>query len=73
MKKMLASFAAALGVFAMLFSATANAALDPAIATGLTGIQTDGTTLNGLVVPVMMTLLGMVIVIKLIKRFGNKI
>lgn len=51
----------------------ASAALDPSIATGLTGIQTDATSLNTLVVPVVFAILSMLIIIKLIKRFGNKL
>lgn len=51
----------------------ANAALDPAVAEGINGIKADASELNGLVVPVIIAILGMVIVIKLVKRFGNKI
>ena len=51
----------------------ANAALDPAVAAGVESIKSDAAELNGLVVPVVIAVLAMVIVIKLVKRFGNKI
>lgn len=57
----------------LLASSPAFATLDPSIATGLTGIQTDATSLAGLVWPVLFTILGFIIMMKLAKRFGNKI
>ncbi len=74
MLKYVKSAAVALfGALAFVAAAPSFAALDPSVATGLTGIQTDATSLNALIVPVVIAILGMLIVVKLIKRFGNKI
>jgi len=61
------------GLFVAAFGLSANAALDPSIATGITGLVTDATSLNGLIVPAMFAIFGMVLMIKLVKRFGNKL
>lgn len=52
---------------------SAHAAIDASVGTAITGIVTDATSLNSLIVPAVITVLGMGVVIKLIKRFGNKI
>lgn len=59
------------GAFATLEAA--NAAIDTSVSTALQAVQTDAGTLNGIVTPIIISVLGMFIVIKLIKKFGNKI
>ena len=51
----------------------ANAALDSSVATAFTAVQTDAVALSAIVVPIVVAILGLVITIKLIKRFGSKI
>lgn len=56
--------------------ATANdamAALPASVGTSITAIETDGTAIFDLVFPVIAAFTGLVIVIKLFKRFSNKI
>jgi hypothetical protein len=72
-KKMSAVVGAVVGAVIGASVGSAQAALDPSIATGLTSIQTDATSLAGLVWPVLFTILGFLIMMKLAKRFGNKI
>jgi hypothetical protein len=62
-------------VFASLvgFVGTASATIDPSVATAFTGIQTDATSLSGIVTPIVVAILGLLIVMKLIKRFGSKL
>lgn len=62
-------------MFAMLMGliGQAHAALDPAIGTAFTAVETDAKALSAIVVPIVVTILGLMIVIKLIKRFGNKL
>lgn len=66
--------AAALGLSA---SQPAHAELDTAVATALTtaftGAVEDATELQALVIPAIIGIMVLTIVIKLIKRFGNKI
>lgn len=52
---------------------SAFAALPTGVDTALAGVQTDATSLMAIVAPVVIAILGMTLVIKLIKRFGNKI
>lgn len=52
---------------------SAHAALDASIGTGITAVVTDATALQALIVPAVVTVLGLSLVVKLIKRFGNKI
>lgn len=68
-----AAFSAGVALVSAFAAGAANATLDPSISTGITGIQTDATSLNGLVMPVVVAILGMIVVYKLVKRFGNKI
>jgi len=56
-----------------LMSLNAYAALPASVATTVTGIQTDMEDLFDIVFPVVAIALGLVVVIKLFKRFGNKI
>ena len=69
MKKVLLLVASMLAVFA----STAHAALDASIATAFTAVQADAVALSAIVVPIVVSILGLVIVIKLIKRFGSKL
>jgi hypothetical protein len=67
-----AVMALAAGVAA--FGATsANAAIDASVGTAFSAIQSDATSLSAIVTPIVVGILGLVIVIKLIKRFGSKI
>lgn len=52
---------------------SAMAALPESVATSITAIQTDGTSIFNLVFPVVASFLGLSIVIKLFKRFSNKV
>lgn len=51
----------------------AAAALPAAVATTVTAIEADGQAIFDLIFPVVGAFLGLVIVIKLFKRFGNKV
>lgn len=51
----------------------AMAALPESVATSINAIKADGEALFALVFPVVATLLGLMVVIKLFKRFSNKI
>jgi len=65
---------AALVIAAMLgVAASAHAAIDSSVGTALTAIQGDAADLSAMVVPVVVSIMGLGIVIKLIKRFGNKV
>lgn len=52
---------------------SAFAAVPTAVGTTLTSIQADGLELAELVWPVLLTLFGAVLLMKLAKRFGSKI
>lgn len=54
-------------------SGLAAAALPPEVATSLTAIQTDGQAIFALAFPVVAAIVGLVIVVKLFKRFVNKV
>ncbi|MDP3671718.1 MAG: hypothetical protein Q8R69_18755 [Telluria sp.] len=71
-KKAVAVVAVGSGLLAGLVG-SANAAIDASVGTAFTALQTDATSLSAIVVPIVVAVLGLVIVIKLIKRFGNKI
>lgn len=51
---------------------SANAALDPNIATGLTSLQTDFTSLMTLVYPIMISISVALVVFGLVKMFIHK-
>lgn len=53
--------------------ASAHAELPAVIGTEFTKVQADGLALADLVWPVLMTIFGAVLLMKLGKRFGNKI
>ena len=63
--------AGAIGLMVGLIG-SAQAALPEGVATTVTAIQTDGKAIFDLVFPVVGVFLGLAIVIKLFKRFGNK-
>lgn len=56
-----------------LLSGFAAAALPASVATTLTAIQTDGTSLFDLVFPVVGVFVGFAVILKLFKRFSNKV
>lgn len=56
-----------------LVAGTAHAAIDLAVGTAFNALMTDATALSAIVVPIVVGILGLVLVIKLIKRFGSKI
>jgi len=56
-----------------LMVGAAHAELPASVATSVTAIQTDGTAIFDLVFPVVAAFLGLAIVIKLFKRFANKV
>jgi len=51
----------------------AHAELPAVVGTTLAGIKTDGMALADLVWPIMLAFLGAVLLMKLSKRFGNKV
>lgn len=51
----------------------AHAALPTGVDTALGAVQTDAASLMDIVAPVLIAILGMTIVLKLIKRFANKV
>lgn len=67
-KKLLALAALSAGV-----ASTAFAALPASVGTTVASIQTDGNSMFDLVFPVIGVLIGLVVVIKLFKRFVAKI
>ena len=56
----------------VMLSAGAHAALDAAIATGLTGLQTDASDLLGLVWPVVIFVMFGIMGIRLFKKVAGK-
>ena len=68
-KAMLLTFMVGMGLMSM----QAMAALPASVATTITDIQTDGTSLFDLVFPVVAAFVGLSVVIKLFKRFSNKL
>lgn len=54
-------------------SVSSFAALPAAIGTSLTAVETDGLALADLVWPVLISLFGATLIMKLFKRFGSKI
>ena len=61
-----------LAMFAGLASAQ-EATLPASVSSGFDNISSQGSALFDLAVPVVMGILGSMIIIKLIKRFGNKV
>lgn len=71
-KKAAAKIGAAV-VLASSLVMTAHAELPASVQATVTQIQSDGEALFDIVFPVVATFLGLSIVIKLFKRFGNKV
>lgn len=69
MKKL---YVAVLGLPSMA-ATSAFAALPASVGTTVAGIQTDGQAVFDLVFPVVGVFLGLAIIIKLFKRFANKV
>lgn len=63
----------AVGTGLTLVSQASHAALPASVATTITGIETDGQAMFDLVFPVVGLFLGLGILIKLFKRFSNKV
>lgn len=61
------------GAMTIMAVDSAMAALPASVGTTVTAIQTDGQGIFDLVFPVVGTFLGLAIVIKLFKRFSNKV
>jgi len=72
MNAMKTALAALMAAF-LSVSIGAHAALPAVVGTSITAIQTDGTDIFELVFPVVAAFLGLSIVIKLFKRFSNKV
>lgn len=62
-----------LGVMLTLATQSVYAALPASVATTVTAIQTDAKDVFDLVFPVIGIIIGMTILIKLFKRFSNKV
>lgn len=60
-------------VASMLVAGAAQAAVPAGVDTAFTAVGTDAATVAGYAVPIVLSVLGLTLVIKLIKRFGNKI
>lgn len=58
---------------ATLFATSAHAELPTAVGTTITAISADATAMFALVFPVVGTIVGLVVVIKLFKKFTGKI
>jgi predicted permease len=71
-KKLLLKITGA-GVLMAAGVSSAFAALPAIVGTTLTQVQEDGLSLADLVWPVLLALLGATILMKLSKRFGNKV
>lgn len=72
LKKYISSFGA-VALSLLLLVGQAHAALDASIATAFDAVETDAIALSALVVPIVVSILGLTLVIKLIKRFGRNI
>lgn len=57
----------------LMVSGLAAAALPPEVGTSLTTIQTDAGAMFALVFPVVAAIVGLVVVVKLFKRFVSKV
>lgn len=60
-------------IAAIVTTSPAMAALDAAIATGITEVQTDGLAIQGLIWPAVIAITGGFVVMKLFKRGASKI
>lgn len=73
MKTMFQHAMIAVGVACMIAAESAMAALPAAVGTTVSAISADGQDIFDLIFPVVGTFLGLAIVIKLFKRFSNKV
>jgi hypothetical protein len=64
---------AASAVGMVVMAQSAHAAIDASVGTAFGAVAADATTLSGTVTPYVVSVLGLGIVLKLIKKFGNKI
>lgn len=71
--KQLQMLKAALLAVMLTLSGLAAAALPPEVATSMTSVQTDAGNLFALAFPVIAAVVGLTIVVKLFKRFINKV
>lgn len=71
--KQLQMLKAALLAVMLTVSGLAAAALPPEVATSLTTVQSDASAIFALAFPVIAAIVGLVIVVKLFKRFINKV
>lgn len=62
-----------LAIALLTASVAVQAALPASVGTSITAIETDGKAIFDLVFPVVAALLGLAVVIKLFKRFTNKV
>lgn len=62
-----------LAIALLTASVAAQAALPASVGTSITAIETDGKAIFDLVFPVVAAFLGLAVVIKLFKRFTNKV
>ena len=60
-------------VLGTLVAGSAVAAVPAGVDTAFTAVGADAATVAGYAVPIVLSVLGLTLVIKLIKRFGNKI
>jgi hypothetical protein len=66
--------AAVAGAVALgLATSVAHAAIDASVSTAFDAVKADAVSLSAIVTPIVVAILGLALVIKLIKRFGNKI
>jgi len=63
------------GFMALMFGlmASAHAEIPASVGTAFAAIEDDAKAMADIAIPVVIAILGLMIVIKLIKRFGNKI
>lgn len=57
----------------LMFGNAVHAAVPAGVDTAFTAVGADAATVAGYAVPIVLSVLGLTLVIKLIKRFGNKI
>lgn len=60
-------------LFSLFLSVSAHAALPAGLETALTALQADAVLVAGAFTPIIIAVLALFVVIKLMKRFGNRI
>lgn len=73
MKPLKAYFLGLLMSVSLMFGTVVHAAVPAGVDTAFTTVGADAATVAGYAVPIVLSVLGLGLVIKLIKRFGNKI